>query len=152
MAISRRFLRRVGSQILTGILVGVFSGAILSGSHFAIKRIDDRLERQDQVRYFATLFAEYREWIYAAEPEPTPYGYTIRRQAVRTYRYEAMKRHMKSALDGRASQLAFDERHDLELVCRIGDVYPRWLDDAQIDAVFNHLESIHWLGLTPRTD
>lgn len=76
----------------------------------------------------------------------------IHEEAVRTYEYEAMQRHVRSALDGRASQLTFDEVWQLERVFEIGYPDPRWLSYSQIDQVFAFLESLDWLELEPRPD
>ena len=81
-----------------------------------------------------------------------PDGTIMDEDAVRTYEYEAMRRHVRSALEGRASQLTFDEVWQLERVFEIGYPNPRWLAYSQIEQVFAFLESLAWLDLEPRPD
>ena len=113
---------------------------------------EDHQERRDQVKYFAEIIEVYRGSIFNAEAKRMPDGTIIHEEAVRTYEYEAMQRHVRSALDGRASQLTFDEVWQMERVFEIGYPDPRWLSYSQIDQVFAFLESLDWLELGPRPD
>lgn len=144
--------RRICSGIVIGVSVGLTTAIILSLGSWLIEWYDDHQERRDQVRYFAEIIEVYRDSIFNAEAKRMPDDTIIHEEAVRTYEYEAMQRHVRSALDGRASQLTFDEVWQLERVFEIGYPDPRWLSYSQIDQVFAFLESLDWLGLEPRPD
>ena len=54
-------------KLLEGVVIGVSSGIMLSLFFWARDFVKRRIERRDQIRYLASLIANFRELIYSAE-------------------------------------------------------------------------------------
>ena len=137
-------------DILQGIVIGVFSGLTLGG--FA--RLRDYWVRRDQIKYFRELIIKERKTIYSAtnlsDPIPIP------RDAVRLTIYKDMQHQLSSAVDGRASQLSFDEKRSLPAPLHLA----QWLLVTQkieekgktlplkvYTRIFSDWEQLTWLNL-----
>ena len=140
---------KFGLPVTIGVVVLVLTAAVLFAVNRGYDGFRNDTERKDQIRYFAHLIEEARYDIYNTDAQKYSDGTPTSLQMARTFRYEQLQRDVRSALDGRASQLTYDEVHALESVFMSG--YPVWrgLDEPQIDWIFAYFESLEWLGLNP---
>ena len=95
-------------EIVQGIVIGVASGLTLG----FLAWIQNRFVRCEQIQYIRELIIKERERIYSSQDLPKPFRTeeVVSKHDVRVTRYRAMRRDLFSALDGRASQLSFDEK------------------------------------------
>ena len=139
-------------KLLEGVVIGVSAGIILSLFFWARDFVKRRIERRDQIRYLASLIANFRELIYSAETiHISAISQTLTRDQIRKAHYDDMRRQLDSVLQGRSSCLSFDEINEVKLVF-FTDLYPTVrLNDKAYEGIFGKLESIKWLKLPPRT-
>jgi len=138
----------------TGIVIGVSSGLILSLSSWGLSYLQDHNEKQDQIKYLASVIDRDRGLIYdeatiqrIVENAPVETS----RENVRKTFYVGMYRELESVFANRASQLSYDEIQEIKKPLVSPDLYPEIaLNDAGYDLVFGKLESIEWLNLPPR--
>ena len=142
-------------KILEGIVIGVTSGIILSLFFWTTGRIENRIERRDQIRYLASVIETSRGLIYSAETIEITLGskkQRLERDDIRKTYYDDMRRQVDSILQGRASRLSYDEINEVRNVFYT-DLYPTVvLNDKGYNNIFGKLESIEWLKLSPRTN
>lgn len=132
-------------DILQGIVIGVASGLTLA----LLAWIQNRFVRCDQLQYIRALIVKERERIYSSKDISGPPRYT--KDEVRHAIYKDMHRQLFSAIDGRASQLTFDEKTSLTGPC--------WPIDWMIEThqalppfqlytkMFSTWEQLAWLNL-----
>ena len=129
---------------MAGLVLAAFLG-------FVRQRRQDR-ERREQILYFAELINRFREIIvddkWPRRPDLQGESLEIARRAIFRYMCEYLDRR----LEGRATQLTFDERESLwrriRLYTDFGYVNLPRLNPEDIQAFFEDLDTIEWLELT----
>ena len=157
-------------NIITGIVVGVSAGLILSAFAYAKQYIDNKMERRDQIRYIRQIVEDFQENILSAQqmasaPDAPPplANMPDAVHQLRWVRTEHAYERIVRTLEGRASTLTFDEKKQLldafgwYLQFRPGGLFGeevRLLGEAQYHNIFDRLEAIKWLKLkiVDRTD
>ena len=140
-----------------GVLIGVSSGVILSGSFWIVELIKRNYERRDQIRYIAGKLARDRDRILGTETLPGPDGSGIKevpKVELRLVLYDRMRRELEGVFVGRASRLSFDHAAEVNKPFLILDDninFKRAIlhDDQQCRDLFKTLEAIKWLKLPP---
>ena len=141
-------------SVLEGIAIGVSSGVIL-GLFFWLMRglVSARNEKRAQIKHLASVVAGFRESIYSAGDLDVRLGDAekhVPRDAVRKTRYDDMQHEVEQVLQGRASRLSFDEIRAVRLAFYTDHFPGVVLNDAGYESVFRALESVEWLGLSPK--
>ena len=132
-------------DIFQGIVIGVFSGLTLGG----LAWLRNYWVRRDQIKYFRELIIKERKTIYSAtnlsDPIPIP------RDAVRVTVYGGMRRDLFSALEGRASELTFDEKaslsHQVGLIEWLVEEKKKTPPFKVYKMMFDEWEQLTWLNL-----
>ena len=80
-----------------------------------------------------------------------PISRIIPRDEVRKAKLQWLHQQIQQILLGRASRLSFDEIQQVKQAFNTVELHPNWVPNEQgYDGIFNQLESIEWLRLTPR--
>ena len=140
-------------SVLQGIVIGVSSGVILGLFFWLTGFASARNEKRAQIEHLASVVAGFRESIYSAGDLDVRLGDEqkhFQRDAVRKAQYDDMRREVEQVLQGRASRLSFDEIREVRLAFYTDHFPGVVLNDAGYESVFRALESIEWLGLSPR--
>lgn len=152
----------VGNNIVTGIVVGVMTGLILSGFSYGKQCIDHNVQRREQIEYLGRLVEEFQKDILSAEqlisesgdPSLINMPDVVRklRWATLEYTYWEVVR----TLEGRANTLTFDEKKQvLDAFSEYNLLRPSGpfadqgllLDEAAYHQIFDELEAIKWLEI-----
>ena len=135
-------------EIFQGIVIGVFSGLTLGGLAY----IRDRFVRCDQIKYIRELIIKERERIYSANDLPGP-PFRVTKNVLRLTLYKGMRRNLSATLEGRASQLSFDEKASITSQCEPIDWLLAQIRQNQTPPVqmytkmFSEWENCAWLNL-----
>lgn len=144
----------ITSQIITGVIIGVSAGLILSAVLDIRQRVIRWIERRDQIKYIRQIAENFQEQILSAEhvvsaPNAPP---SLTPDAVHQIRWaylESAHSQVVSTLDGRASTLSFDEKmqvrnafYEYEQFRALGISV---LLPNQCHMIFDKLEAIEWL-------
>ena len=80
----------------------------------------DSAERQDQIQTLASLISDYEyQMMFISKGGRIQIGaksVEVTRDEVRKAKYDDLKRQVESLLEGRATQLSYDEKRDIRLV------------------------------------
>ena len=141
----------IGS-ILGGAVAGVIAGAILTVSSWALQETKDSAERQDQIQTLASLISDYEyQMMFISKGGRIQIGaksVEVTRDEVRKAKYDDLKRQVESLLEGRATQLSYDEKRDIRLAFGLSDLYPEVrFNDFYSREMFAELEALEWLDL-----
>ena len=144
--------RALAGNIVAGAAAGVIAGFILAVSSWLIQEAQDRAERRDQIQTLASLISDYEKRIFGINEgmrfEPDDKVIEVSRDELRKTLYDYLKQRVDSLLDGRASQLTYDEREGVRRAFRLSDIYPRALfSDGNYREMFTELKALEWLGL-----
>ena len=139
-------------NIVAGAVAGLIAGTILSVSSWMLQEAQDRGERQDQIRTLAALISDYEYQILAiGEGGRFQVGDEVvefSRDELRQAKYDYLKRRVDSLLDGRSSQLSYDEKQDVRRAFGLSDLYPQAiLSDGNYREMFAQLKALEWLEL-----
>ena len=136
-------------KIIDGILIGVGSGVVLSLLSAVVLFVSRWKRRRNQIQYIRSLIFDFRRKILAAEPFR---DYT--RQDVQKAYFDDMKRQLSAALEGRATELSFDEVNAIKtIVVGFADLFPQLIlnEEGYNKQIFFKLEAVKWLKLPPTT-
>ena len=148
----------VGNSIIVGSAGGAIAGLVVSIVLGAYRLFVSKYRRKDQIRHIREMITNDREQIYGIfddEGAPTdPY-----RPSSDAFRYtllQGMRRELELALDGRSSEITFDEIRKIRRVfvlddllrCKAPDRFPEGL--RHYTKIFEDLEKIEWLRLPER--
>ena len=140
--------------ITIGASAGLISGLILGLLHWLKSVIQSRMQRREQIRHLARTIKQSRDIIYSASDldfTDHPIGRMVPRDEVRKAQLQWLHRQIQQILLGRASRLSFDEIQQIRQGFNAVELYPNWVpNDKGYDGIFDQLESIAWLRLTPR--
>ena len=140
--------------ITIGASAGLISGLILGLLHWLKSVIESRIERREQIRHLARTIEQSRDMIYSASDldlTDHPVGRMFPRDDIRKAQLQWLHRQIQQILLGRASRLSFDEIQQIRQGFNTVELYPNWVpNDKEYDGIFNQLESVEWLRLTPR--
>ena len=140
--------------ITIGASAGLISGLILGLLHWLKSVIQSRTERREQIRHLARTIEQSRDMIYSASDldlTDHPVGRMFSRDDIRKTQLQWLHRQIQQILLGRASRLSFDEIQQIRQGFNTVELYPNWVpNDKGYDGIFNQLESVEWLRLTPR--
>ena len=102
--------------IVIGVFIGVFSGLTLWLLELGKNRF---WVRRDQIQYLHALIMKARKTIYSATDLSKPFRTeeVVSKHDVRVTLYRAMRRDLSAVLEGRASQLSFDEKASITSPC-----------------------------------
>ena len=144
--------RALVGNIVAGDAAGVIAGIILAVSSWLIQEAHDRAERRDQIQTLAALISDYEKRIFSINEgmrfEPDDKVIEVSRDELRRTRYDYLKQRVDSLLDGRASQLSYDERESVRRAFRLSDIYPQAIfSDGNYREMFAELKALEWLGL-----
>ena len=139
-------------SMLAGTVAGVIAGAILAASSFILQRTRDSAERQDQIQTLASLISDYENQILSINKgtrvQLGDNVVEVSRDEFRKAKYDYLKRRVDSILDGRASQLSYDEKQSVRRAFGLSDLYPQsMLNDGQYRETFAQMEALEWLDL-----
>ena len=142
-------------SIVAGAVAGVIAGTILAVSSWTLQKAQDRAERQDQIRTLAALISDYEYQILIInEGSRFQLGDNVveaTRDELRKAKYDYLKKRVDSLLDGRGSQISYDEKQDVRRAFGLSDLYPRAiLSDGNYREMFAQLETLEWLDLEYR--
>ena len=140
------------SSLVNNIIGGFASGvavAIVVGSYFRINRC---FLRRNQVRYFREVVSKSVNEVRGDEERgeiltPVP-NRTVNPDQLHQVRYESMRRTLNAAVNGRSSELKYDELCQLDQALYVIN----WLIDEgngiskeAFDQAIDRLKSIDWL-------
>ena len=142
-------------SILAGAVAGVVAGTILALASWMLQEAQDRAERQDQIQTLAALISDYEYQILTISEggrfQTGDRVVEVTRDEWRKAKYDYLKRQVDSLLDGRASQLSYDEKQDVRRAFGLSDLYPQAiLSDGNYREMFAQLEALEWLDLEHR--
>ena len=142
-------------SILAGAVAGVIAGTILAASSWTLQKAQDRAERQNQIQTLSALISDYENQILLInEGGRFQLGdkvVEVTRDELRKAKYDYLKGRVDSLLDGRASQLSYDETQDVRRAFGLSDLYPQAiLSDGNYREMFAQLEALKWLDLEYR--
>ena len=148
----------IPTTVLEGIIIGASAGLItgiilasLSGTKIVIQRW---AERRSQIRHLATELERFRSLVYEARDLDLtghPVGQVYSKETVRKAYLDDLHQQVKGILTGRADRLSFDEKKEIRDAFSIFDLHPQWIpNDSGCDKIFDDLEAIRWLHLSPR--
>ena len=140
--------------ITIGASAGLISGLILSLLYWLKSVIQSRIERREQIRHLARTIEQSRDMIFSASDldlTDHPVGRMFPRDDIRKAQLQWLHLQVQQILLGRASRLGFDEIQQIRQGFNTVELYPNWVpNDKGYDGIFNQLESVEWLRLTPR--
>ena len=148
----------IPTTVLEGIIIGASAGLItgiilatLSGAKTVIQRLG---ERRSQIRHLATEIERHRSLVYEAgdlDLSRHPVGRVFTKEDVRKAYLDGLHQQVKVILTGRAERLSFDEKKEIRDAFSIFDLHPQWIpNDSGCDKIFDDLEAIRWLHISPR--
>ena len=145
----------LAGSTLAGTVAGVIAGTILAVSSWILQEAQDRSERQDQIQTLAAFISDYENQILSInERMRFQQGDEVveaTRDELRRAKYDYMKIRIDSLLDGRTSQLSYDEKQSVRRAFALSDLYPQAiLSDGNYREMFAQLEDLEWLGLEYR--
>lgn len=148
----------VGSGIISGATAGAIAGLVVSIILGVYRLIAAKCRRKDQVRHIREMITNDREQLYGVFDEETA-SVDPNRPSPDVFRHAllgGMRRELEPALDGRSSEITFDEVRQIRrtfvvddlLRSKTPDSYPEGL--RHYDGIFGELEKIAWLELPQR--
>ena len=146
----------VGVKVLEGIASGVASGfivgLILAVFFWLTSHFQKRRERRDQIQFLSTVIDDFSEQILNNKIRSPDGFHALPENSRDSYKKELfleMYRQIDSALQGRASQLTYDEIQDVRRVFRIYVGDPDfWLNAPAYERIFESVGAIKWLRLS----
>ena len=146
------------NSIISGASGGAIAGLVVTLILASYRQVDAKLRRREQISHIRTIIAVERANIYAIlEFDSLPGGIEIDSNSARYAHFEYLRRELELALDGRSSEITFNEirqirrvfiRHDL-IRNAVPDRLPEGL--TFYNGIFQSLEEIEWLKL-PRVE
>ena len=146
----------VGSGIISGATGGAIAGLVVSVILGAYRLIAAKCRRKDQVKHIREMITNDREQLYGVFDEETA---SVDRPSPDVFRHAlfgGMRRELESALDGRSSEITFDEIRQIRRTFVVDDLLRRKTPDSHpkglrhYDGIFGELEKIAWLELPKR--
>ncbi|MCE2405718.1 MAG: hypothetical protein J4F43_11255 [Dehalococcoidia bacterium] len=141
--------------ILNGIISGVAAGVVVSVILGCYGLVDSKLKRREQISHIREMIATDRAQIYGV-PEDTDLPSDPNRPPSSAFRYvlfDGMRRELQLALDGRSSELTFDEIRQVRRAFILSDLLKQQAPNSHpvgmryYDQIFEALEQIAWLKL-----
>ena len=139
-------------NVLAGAVAGVIAGTILAFSSYLVRALRDRTERKDQIQTLAALISDYENQVLSITE-----GIRVQfrdklvhynRDEYRKAKFDYLQREVYSLLEGRASQLSYDERHGVRRAFSVSELHPKAIfTDEQYRATFAQLQALEWLNL-----
>ena len=148
----------VGNGIISGIAIGAIAGLVVSIILGAYRLIAAKCRRKDQIKHIREMITNDREQVYRIFDEESAPADPHRpsSDAFRSALFDGMRRELELALDGRSSEITFDEIRQIRRIFVVDDLvrrkapdnYPKGL--THYDHIFGELEKIEWLKLSKR--
>ena len=149
----------LGSTIVSGAVGGAIAGLVVTLILAAYSHVDAKLQRREQISHIREMIATERANIYDIPRfEPLPDGTTPDLNSVRYAMFEYLHRELELALDGRSSEITFDEKRQIRRVFVVYNLLRDKGPDKPPDGlnfysgIFSRLEEIEWLKLPRRED
>ena len=148
----------VGNEIIFGATGGAIAGLVVSIALGAYRLIVTRIRRRDQIRHIREMIVNDREHIYgefeegSMPPDPHRPSPNLFRWAI----FGGMRRELELALDGRSSEITFDEIRQVRRIFIRDDLIRERAPDKSpdglrhYDQIFGELEEVEWLKLPKR--
>ena len=140
--------------ITIGASAGLISGLMLGLLHWLKSVVQTRIERREQIRHLARTIEQSRDMIYSAtdlDLSNHPVGRIFPKNEVRKAQFQWFCQQIQQMLLRRASRLNFDEVQQIKLAFNVVELYPQWEPNNEgYDRIFNQLELVDWLRLSPR--
>ena len=140
--------------IIIGASAGVVSSVLFGLIQWGIREAQRRAEKREQLRHLAGTIERERDMIYSASDLDLtnhPVGQFFKEDIVRKSHLQGLHQQVERILEGRASRLSFDEVQQVRQAFHVVVLHPEWIpNDKGYDGIFNQLEAIEWLQLTPR--
>ena len=142
-------------SILIGVIVGVTAGLVVSSIQAAVLFVRRLVERHDQVKTLRVHIANFRNQILEAKSFESDLGgnsATFPVDELRKAIFDDMCRGLRTMLEGRATRLSFDEKHQiLNAVFLYSHLFPQVRPNIQAyGKIFDEFESLDWLKFPPR--
>ena len=153
----RESMEELGNAILSGAAGGAIAGIVVAFILGASRWIAVKRRRQDEIDHIREMITNDRRGIYDVSVESAPGDpFTLNCDVVRYALFDGMRRELEFALDGRSSEITFDEIRQIRRVFVRDDLLeskapgrsPEGL--RYYDGIFADLEKIDWLKLPPR--
>lgn len=142
-------------DLVNGIISGAIAGLVVSVILGAYRLIVAKCRRKDQIEHIREMITNERETIYSVEVgniPAEPFGPTP--DAFRYILFSGIHQELELSLDGRSSEITFDESRQIRRAFVVHDDLYRRLPTGHYpegvflyDRVFEQLENIDWLKL-----
>ena len=148
----------VGNGIIAGAVAGTIAGIMVSMLLTARRVIVARCRRRDQTNYIREMITTGREQVYGVPDEDNDPSDPSKPNAddFRYIYFDSMRRELDLALDGRATEITFDEIRQVKRMFVLDDLFKSKVPDRRpiglrhYDNIFGGLEKIEWLKLPQR--
>ena len=149
------------NDVWTSMIGGAAAGLVVSALLELRERVAAKLRRREQIRHIREMIANGRARIYGVpDPfRPLPDGFKgeLDSNLVRYRMFEGLRKDLDLALDGRSSEITFDEIRQVRVVFLMDDLIrrdaPGRLLSLEIyDDIFEEWEQIKWLKLPSRAE
>ena len=148
----------MGNGIISGAAGGAIAGIVVSIILAAYRLIVAKCQRRDQINHIREMITNDREQVYGSPDEENALS-EPNRPSSDEFRYtyfSGMRRELELALDGRSSEITFDEIRQIRRIFVVDDLLRRKAPDKcptglrHYDKIFGDLEKIEWLKLPKR--
>ena len=142
--------------IVNGIASGAAAGLVVSGVLGLVALVVKRWKRCNQARHIRGIMTSGKESIYSVSEESAPRDpEKPPPEAFRYLHFEYMRREAELALDGRSSEITFDEIRQIRRLFIVDDLIRRADLNPNPSLQFYHnffgdLKKIKWLKLPER--
>ena len=147
----------VGNSIISGGAGGAIAGLVVTLILAAYSHVDAKLQRREQISHIREMIATERANIFDVRGfEPLPDGTSPDLNSVRYVMFEYLRRELELALDGRSSEITFDEKRQIRRVFVVHDLLREKAPNKTPDGlnfysgIFSSLEEIEWLKFPRR--
>ena len=142
-------------SILIGVIVGVTAGLAVSAIQAAVLFSRRFFEKRNQIKTLRDHIENFRDRIFEAKSFESnlsgqPANFPV--DELRKAYFDDMCRGLHAMLEGRATRLSFDEKHQIiTAVFLYTHLYPQVRPNLQTyGKIFDEFEGLDWLGLPPR--
>ena len=148
----------VGNGIISGAAGGAIAGIVVTVILGASRLVVAKWRRRNQINHIRDMIANERAQIYVVT-EQTDLPADSNRPTSDAFRYtyfDGMRRELKLALDGRSSEITFDEIRQIRRVFVLDDLLRSKASGKppvglkHYNNIFGDLEKIEWLKLPKR--
>ena len=149
---------QVSNGIISGAVGGAIAGLVVSILLAGYGLIVAKWRRKDQIKHIREMVTNEREQLYSIFDEENAPADPLRpsSDAFRYAAFQVMRRELELALDGRSSEITFDEVRQIKRIFVVDDLIRDRDPDRSpegfrhYDNIFGDLEKIEWLKLPKR--